>query len=126
MRHYYPMNSYSNDVQGSQIASRLQPGPVYGGGNRSRKHTLKMHYNRNLHVLKSMKKRQNNVKKRGGGIVDTLGTLANITSIPFNMAPNMVTNSGNISNGVNGPNILYGYPTTSSSAVSPPIPNYLV
>jgi hypothetical protein len=120
MRHYYPMNSYSNDVQGGQIASRLQPGSVYGGGNRS----IKMRYNRNM--LKSMKKRQKDSKKRGGGIISTLGSLANITATPFNMAPNMVTNTGNFSSGMNGANILFGYPTASSSVVSPPIQNYLV
>jgi hypothetical protein len=120
MRHYYPMNSYSNDLQGSQTASRLQPGSLYGGGNRS----IKMRYNGNM--LKSMKKRQNNGKKRGGGIVSTLSTLENITTAPFNMSPNMVTNSGNISSGVSGANILFGYPTTSSSVLSPSIPNYLV
>ena len=110
IRHYYPMNNYANDVQGAQLASRLQPGPVYGG-KKTRHH---------------ISKKRSNKKIKGGSLVSTLHTISNVTSSPFNMSPSLITNSGNISSAINGANIIYGYPNTSSNLVDPPNPNYLV
>ena len=120
IHHYYPMNNYQSDVQGAQIASRLQPGAVYGGKRRfmnvSRKNR-KQNQRQNLPHKNRM---------QGGNLVSSFNNTAQYTSGPFQMVNSLITNQGNISSGIDGANILYGYPTTSTNAVQAPIPDYLV
>jgi len=110
IKHYYPMNSYANDVQYQQSSSRLDPNPTIGG-----KRTFKTKIKK-MRTLKTMKK--------GGGQI--LSNLSNSSSFPFSNSPSLITNIGNISSAFNGANVLYGYPTATASMSNIPKADYLV
>lgn len=125
IHHYYPINNYQSDVQGAQIASRLQPSVVYGGKQRRSVNISRKNRKQN----QTQRQRQNlphKNKMKGGNLVSSFNNTAQYTSGPFQMIQSLITNQGNISSGINGANILYGYPTENTNANQDLIPDYLV